>query len=259
MDIIGKDFDAVFNSTAKLIDLEGIETSPRGQKIKELINQTIIVENPLESVLMFTERKLSTDYLKAEFDWYASGELTIDGIKDHSSAWGRLLNPDGKTVNSNYGYYVYHQPTNDHKSQFDYCLENLQKDKDSRQAIINFNQPKHKFNENKDFVCTISNQFLIRENELISIVNMRSCDLIYGAGYDIPWFAWVQERMLKRLLPTFPTLKLGRLEHTSASLHIYERHFEMLKKIKNKKSDKSQNLLLLLNKQQNSIINKTES
>lgn len=226
MKIKGNDFDSVFKQVSDSLISQPI-FSPRGLDTKELINQTLVIEHPMECILSNPHRKLSLDYVNREFDWYMSGELTIDGIKDHASMWKSLLNPDGYTINSNYGYYVFNQEVNG-VNQFDWVVNSLKKDESSRQAIINFNQPKHKFEANKDFVCTINNQFLIRDNKLISLVNMRSCDLIFGASYDIPWFSYVQYRVYKELLKTYPQLQIGRLEHTSASLHIYERHFNML-------------------------------
>lgn len=224
--IYGKDFDSVFKQAMVLLSQQK-EYSPRGMKTKELINQTLVIENPLNSILTNTHRKLSEEYVEKEFDWYISGELTIDKIKDHASMWKTLLNPDGYTVNSNYGYYVFKQEVNG-RNQIDWVVDSLKSDVSSRQAIINFNQPKHKFKLNKDFVCTVSNQFLIRDNKLISLVNMRSCDLIYGASYDVPWFAYVHHCVYKMLKDAYPFLELGRMEHTSASLHVYERHFNMM-------------------------------
>lgn len=246
MIINGKDFDAILYKVSNILNESETNASPRGLKTKELINTTIEIESPLYTVLTNPHRKLSKKYLDAEFKWYMSGELTIDGIKEYSSMWERLINPDGKTVNSNYGYFVFHQFING-ITQFDWVVNSLKNDPDSRQAIINFNQPQHKFEQNKDFVCTISNQFLIRDNELVSIVNMRSCDLIYGAGYDIPWFAYVQYKVYKLLLTIYPNLKLGKLIHNSASLHVYERHFKMIENISNDEMYCSENILSVIN------------
>jgi thymidylate synthase len=230
---VGTDFDQVFKyMSSALRDSETV--SPRGLKTKELINATMEIRNPQACVLTNPHRKLSLDYLEAEFDWYLSGSLTIEKIGEKASMWKRIANDDG-TVNSNYGYFVFNQlvetrPGND-ISQFRWCLGSLIKDQDSRQAVINFNQPSHKYDSNKDFVCTETMQFLIRDNRLISIVNMRSCDLIYGASFDIPWFSYVQQVMLSQLQMYMPSLQMGSLYHNSASLHVYERHFDMIEKI----------------------------
>lgn len=230
MIITGKDFDEAFARACHLLTLQK-EYSPRGLKTKELFNQTIVIDDPMKCVLSNPYRKLSHEYLQAEMDWYVSGDLSIEKIKEHASMWERIANPDG-TINSNYGHFVFHQKIeywkNNFISQFRYCVGSLIKDQDSRQAVINFNQPIHKYLDNKDFVCTINTQYMIREEALHCIVNMRSCDLIYGASFDVPWFAFVQSVLLDSLRMYMPSLKMGKLYHNSASLHVYEKHFKMI-------------------------------
>jgi len=59
-------------------------------------------------------------------------------------------------------------------------------------------------------------------------VMMRRTDLISGLSYDSPWFTHVQEKLAidLGLLP-------GQYQHFAASLHVYEKHFEMLENIAN--------------------------
>jgi len=233
MIITGKDFDEVFKKGAIVLhNLPEIEV--RGSITKELINATIEITNPLNVVLSNPHRKLSLDYLESEMEWYASGSLDSSWIGTKASMWNSIANPDG-TVNSNYGYFAFHQqiPSENCKNQFEWVTESLIKDENSRQAIINFNQPYHKYDTNKDFVCTETMQFFIREKKLIGIVNMRSCDLVYGAGYDIPFFSYLMVKVLEELKETYPYLELGTLYHNSGSLHVYSRHFKMVSDIIN--------------------------
>lgn len=231
--MVYKDFDETLKKTMEKLSQSENHSSPRGLKTKELINYSVCINNPRLTILTNPHRKLSIEYLKAEFDWYLSGELNIDKIKQHASMWEKIKNPDG-TVNSNYGYFVFHQKFNyDNQliNQFQYCFDCLLNDIDSRQAVINFNQLHHKYKNNKDFVCTLSLQFLIRNNQLHSIVNMRSCDIVYGASYDIPWFSYIQLLLLEKLTKSGLNISLGQLYHNSASLHIYEKHFNMMNNI----------------------------
>lgn len=245
----GKDFDEVFFKTCCDINDFGIETKPRDQKIKELLDYTYTIKNPLSSILSNPHRKISKKYIKAEIEWYKSGDRSIEKIKEYSQMWDIVCNPN-KTVNSNYGYFIWKQLTGG-KTQEDWVVESLIKDKDSRQAIINFNQPEHKYESNKDFVCTISAQFFIRRIEnvdkLICKINMRSQDFIFGAGNDVGFFAYAQYRILNRLKSTYPDLDIGSLITNAGSLHIYERHFEMLNKIVKDENDyESENVLDLI-------------
>ena len=226
----GESFDVVFKNIATELHQLETMTSPRGQATKEFLNLTMIIEDPTKCVLSSEPRKLSHKYLKAEFDWYLSKERSIEAIKDHSKMWSMIADQHGQ-VNSNYGYFAFENLLSDGSTQMDWCINSLIDDTDSRQSVMNFNNVSHKVSNNKDFVCTLSQQFFIRNNELISIVNMRSCDLIYGASFDIPYFSFLQQFVFKSLLNKYPTLKLGKLIHNSGSMHVYERHFEMIKKI----------------------------
>ena len=227
--IWGVDVDEVLYNTSKEL-LNASEQSPRGQKTKELLQTTMVITEPRNCVIVNPARKLSKEYLKAELNWYLNGSQTIDMIKRHTSMWEKIAE-NGK-VNSNYGYFVFKEDIpNFQGSQFDWIIYSLKKDKDSRQAIINFNNIHHKKHDIKDFVCTISTQYLIRNDELIGITNMRSNDLIYGFSYDFPWFSYLQQKICSKLKDKYPDLKLGRNIHTAGSLHVYEKHYKMLENI----------------------------
>lgn len=224
------DADSVLYFLSKAL-LSAKECAPRGMKIKELICPIIKIQHPELCVIKSADRKLSYKYLAAEMLWYLSGEKSISGIDEYASMWKKIQNPDG-TVNSNYGEIIFFQEIpHETKNQFDWVIDNLTQDKDSRQAVINFNQPKHKYPNNKDMTCTISIQYLIRENKLISITTMRSNDLIYGLCYDLPFFSLIQQLVYYLLLPIYPNLHLGYMLHIPGSLHVYEKHYSMIKDI----------------------------
>jgi len=117
-------------------------------------------------------------------------------------------------------------------SQWDYVLNELSSDNDSRRAVIHIRSPYDSMNAKLDVPCTLTLQFFIRNDKLSLAVNMRSSDLILGLALDVPAFTIFQEMMANDL-----TLKLGReikvgdYIHTSNSLHIYEKHFDMAEKI----------------------------
>ena len=230
--ISGKNIDEVFYKICKKLKVAK-EYFPRGQKTKELIQETIVIENPADCVVKNPARKLSLDYLKKEMEWYLSGNKNIKEIGKTAEIWNKIANKDG-TVNSNYGEIVFKQKLESFNgSQWDWVVSSLLKDSDSRQAVINFNQTKHKQDGVKDFVCTLSIQYLIRENKLISICNMRSNDIIYGFCNDLPFFSYLQKRLLNELNKEGLNLKLGKMYYTVGSLHVYEKHFKMINNIIN--------------------------
>ncbi len=204
----------------------GLQSSPRGLKTLELEDTFIEITYPSEvnCVISVPERDLSMDYLKGEMDWYLEGTLDSEQIKKHSSFWGKIESPFGK-VNSNYGFICFKDILNG-MSQYDWCLKTLKDDPESRQAVINYNQPKHKYDGNKDFVCTLNQAFRIKNGELHTRVFMRSTDLIFGFSYDIYWFGYLLRKLAGDL-----GLHFGSLHFYTISMHVYERHFKMLESV----------------------------
>lgn len=107
--------------------------------------------------------------------------------------------------------------------QLKYVIDELNGNKSSRKAVLNFqsiNSPHPKVSSNgyfADMACTTSMQFLVRDNALMSITTMRSCDLVYGFPMDIFMFG---------MMTQFVSLCLGGITKISScvqigSLHIY--------------------------------------
>lgn len=230
MTITGSDIDEVLYKACKKLK-NAKEYSPRGMKTKELLQETLVIENPERCIITNPARKLSRKYIDKEIEWYLSGDKSIDKIKEYASMWKRIADEKGN-VNSNYGEIIFFQELENFEgSQWDWVKQSLLKDQDSRQALINFNQTKHKYLGVLDFPCTLTIQYLIRDNRLISITNMRSNDLVYGFGNDFPFFSYLQQRLLKELNESGLELELGQNIHTAGSLHVYEKHYKMLEKI----------------------------
>lgn len=208
----------------KILD-EGQIISPRNQETLELTNTIIEIKNPGFMICSLKERSLNKKYLQAELEWYEKGTLKACEIEKHSKFWSKLKDEKGN-INSNYGHIAEREKIN----QIKWCIESLKQDKNSRQAVINYNQPKHKYKNNKDFVCTLTQQFMVRNGKLDTIVNMRSNDMIYGFTYDAPWFAYLQTKVAIAL-----NLQQGKYYHYAASMHVYKKHYKMLKQISNAK------------------------
>ena len=94
MKVIGADFDSVFKQVCNKLYFSE-EYSPRGQKTKELLNFTYVVENPLHFVLAYPNRNISKNYLKQELDWYLSGDLSAKEIQKHAKIWGLIADENG--------------------------------------------------------------------------------------------------------------------------------------------------------------------
>lgn len=229
--IYGEDFNHIYRTLCYIIIEEpDFKTEPRGMKIYELINASVVLGNIQRRELTIPERKYSNKYLGGELCWYLSGSLELKPILHYSKFW-KKVSDDGIRVNSNYGYYIFHQQLFPGISQFEYAANCLIADKDSRKAVIFIYQPEHHSYESKDNPCTQYMQFFIRNNRLHLIVHMRSNDIWFGLAYDLPFFTIIQEIMYVVLKKSYPELALGRYTHNAGSLHLYEKDFEAAKSI----------------------------
>lgn len=62
--------------------------------------------------------------------------------------------------------------------------------------------------------------------------NMRSNDVRYGfICSDLSWNCFVYQNMYEDLKETYPDLEVGTIIWTSDSMHIYDRHYDDLKKL----------------------------
>jgi len=203
-------------------------TSPRGMKIKEVTNAALVIEDPRFSLYENKRRSSQFKYIGAELVWYFTGRNDIGFISPFAKFWEQIDNGDG-TVNSAYGNLIFTEKNDHGYNQYRWALESLIADKDSRQAILHFNKPSHQWNSNKDFVCTLTGVFQIRDNRLNFTIDMRSNDLILGTPTDVAFFCLLQEQMYQHLKKHYPKLEMGTYTHIVHSLHIYERHFDLIK------------------------------
>jgi thymidylate synthase len=193
--------------------------------------------DPQQKLLNFYDiRKSPEKYIDHEIQWYDSLDLSVKEIGQHAKIWLDVCTKDDNPrVNSNYGYLIYSE---ENGRQYEHTLQELVANPFSRRAIMIYNRPSmhsdYKVNGMSDFICTLGQQFFIRDNKLISLVEMRSSDMMFGFFSDFPWFATVQERLLNDLLHKYKNLTLGKLIWISNSGHLYERHFTMVKDIVDK-------------------------
>jgi len=96
---------------------------------------------------------------------------------------------------------------------------------------MHFNKPHHQFLENKDQVCTLQALFHIRENKLHMTLTMRSNDVIYGFMTDWAFFSILQYHVYLALREKYTHLQMGSYTHISHSMHVYERHYDLLEKM----------------------------
>jgi|SRR5208282_3126695 len=203
---------------------QGSFSSPRNLRIVELENYHYVLP-PYMRFTNFTARKMSIDYIKHETMWFLRGDPYDLSICENATMWRNII-VRGR-LNSNYGLAIWRQ------GGFDWVIEELLRDPDSRRACISILNESHMRSDTKDVPCTAYINFRIRKNHLNMSVHMRSQDAIFGMTNDAPAFSFIHEMVFETLKENgqFEGLEMGDYHHTADSFHVYERHFEMLEQL----------------------------
>jgi thymidylate synthase len=205
-------------------------TKPRGMEVKEIINCIIEVEEPNFNMYKNEARSSQERYIGSELLWYFSGTNKTDFIENYASLWKQIKN-DKNEVNSAYGNLIFTEENKHGLNQYEWVIESLKKDKDSRQAFMHFNKPDHQYFGNKDQVCTLTALFHIRDERLHMTLTMRSNDVILGFMTDFTFFNILHQQVFLHLKQYYKKLKMGTYTHTSHSMHLYSKHYELVEKM----------------------------
>ncbi len=198
---------------------ENFVTDKTGVKTIEMIGATFEANEPT----IFGE--LNHDYIQRELDWYKSKSLYVKDIPGKTPAiWEQVACKDGK-INSNYGWAIWSE---ENGGQYWKVLNELRKNPNSRRAVMIYTRPNmwEDYNENgrSDFICTNAVQYMVRDDTLVAVVQMRSNDVVFGYRND---FAW-QDHVVKLLAVTLGYDKTKTIWHVG-NLHVYSRHFDLVK------------------------------
>lgn len=227
-----KNLNEAFVESLKLLSKGSIVNS-RGSKQKEILWHSMMIEDPTALSIEVPARKFRPSYAVTEWLWYLSEDRNVQNIGELASIWQRISN-DKNEVESNYGFWI-HGIKNGRtgKNQWDWVVEELLSDCDTRRASVTINQSHHKGQNNSDYPCTQYIHFFIRDNKLHLGVHMRSNDAVFGFCNDVFTFCMYQQLMLNELNARVSgdKIELGHYYHSAGSFHIYESHFAMMDKI----------------------------
>jgi thymidylate synthase len=206
------------NRSFTQVNREGSMTSITGNTTIEIVNASFIAD---EEAIFGT---VNRDYVAREEEWYNSMSLNVNDIPGGApKIWQAVADKDG-FINSNYGWCIY---SAENGSQYENCVAELKKNRESRRAIAIYTRPSMWLDYNKngrsDFICTNSAQYLIRDGMLHAVVAMRSNDCIAGYKNDCAWQQHVLEKMAAEL-----DVPAGDLYWNVGSLHIYARNYYLV-------------------------------
>lgn len=247
--------EAYLGTLADVYDNPQFVCSPRGQRCREILDYKFVITNPVNEIIVTNDlerNKVIESYTKKECELYNSGTNLVEDFEEASKFWRKLANPDG-TVNSAYGYLIKHKKShgnpiyeldnkikqqtsilakanflgdfssNAMRTPWEWCVDALRSDKDTRQAVLRFSLPEHFYKGNKDMTCTMNGNWHIREDKLYLSIYMRSNDMMLGLVYDLPWFISLMDDMVEELKDLYPNLSKGTYTHKVDSIHCYDR------------------------------------
>lgn len=200
-------------------DNQEFTTDRTGAKTIEILGATFIADED------YIVRTPNYEYIERELAWYNSMSRFVEDIPGTTPAiWKAVADKNGM-INSNYGWCIWSERNS---FQYDNVLKELQANPDSRRASMIYNRPSMHYDYNangmNDFMCTYANAFFIRDKKLISHYIMRSNDSVFGYNNDYAWARHVQNKLAADL-----GIVAGDLIWTASNLHVYERHFDLLK------------------------------
>lgn len=217
-------YDDIYKKALEDVWTRGIEVSPRGMKIKELLAYQFKIDDPRDNVITLPGFKTNVKYAEEELKWYYAATNRIDWSPLIERTW-KQFSDDGKTVNSAYGHRIF--GGHEHfLNQWEWCKDKLKDDPDSRQCVINLNDVIDKEKSTLDFICTVFCQVFLRENKLHWLTHLRSQDIYLGTRNDVYCFSEMQQQMAKEI-----GAELGNYYHYASSMHLYEKQFKKVKKL----------------------------
>lgn len=167
--------------------------------------------------------KTSKVYVERELEWYYSQNPNTASIAPHASTWARVSDEAGM-ANSNYGFLMF-SPQNGY--QYQNIVKRLRANPKTKKAVAYYTNPMIHYTGGNDTICTIFVAYLNRGGTLNASVYLRSNDARYGLiGADLSW----QIHMLKKLAED-TNAQVGKVHWYATSMHLYEKHWEGLRRI----------------------------
>ena len=180
---------------------------------KALFNIGFYITDPMDNKIINKEREWKLEYAEAEWQWYLSGDKSVDKLGDIygkiPQIWEKMADAEGN-VNSNYGWQW------ERNDQIDYIIDSLKSNPETRQAAITILDTKEHDKFTYDTPCTYAIQFTIVHGRLDMCVTMRSNDLWYGFCNDQYQFSMLQEMIANKL-----KIEMGVYYHFAHNMHLY--------------------------------------
>lgn len=205
-------FNHAYRALAQHILNQGTYVGPRGKLTKEVLGVSIRVNEPLNNILFHNDRKMNYKFMVAEFLWILYGYDDVETISKYNSKYVEYSD-DGESLWGAYGPRL--------KVNIPYVISKLQEDRRTRQAVALIWETPWK--PTKDVPCTLTLQFILRQDRLNLIVTMRSSDIWFGLPYDFYVFS-----QFLNLICYYTSSNPGFIQFNLGSSHVYENNLDDL-------------------------------
>jgi thymidylate synthase len=197
-------------------DINANGESFAGTKAK--FNVSFTLQDVSNKTVTTPQRKFNEDYAEYEWNWYLKGDRDASEIAERAKIWKQMM-VDGTTeVNSNYGYFW------NKNYQLSRVIQELKTNKETRRAIVVHYDINELDRYKHDTPCNDVLNFYIKDDKLHLTVFARSIDLVFGFCNDQYTFAKLMEMVAFQL-----DIPVGEMHWMVTNLHIYPRHYDMLK------------------------------
>ena len=222
---------------------------------RELINESIVLDNPRARNLYLEGRKNNLFATWAELIWVLGGDSKLDPVMSTFLPRCKDFSDDGLRWRGAYNTRIQKYDLLNHVIEMfkqdglntrRACFSIWNPVLDSYEAIKN----QHPFSTSnlevtKDMPCTSFIWFWVRDNKFNCKVGLRSNDIIWGlSSINVFEFTVIQEIIYEKLKVIYPDLELGVYIHNPISLHVYEKTFSQIEEIC--KSEDNKNRLVPL-------------
>ena len=202
--------DDLLHMVAQSVLTEGSSIEPTKGPAVELAGVILELTNPLARISR-TESRGKLFSCLGELMWYLAKSNDLAFIEYYIS--GYRQSADGDEIFGGYGPRLFDW---NGINQFKNVRGLLDKNPDSRRAVIQLFAAQDIWEPHKDVPCTCTLQFMIRDGRLNLITHMRSNDIFLGLPHDLFCFTMLQEIMARDL-----GVKIGTYKHMVGSLHLY--------------------------------------
>lgn len=216
--LVMRDSSDTLLQLASIVNNIGVLRDSRNGGCKEVLSNTFTITYPHYRHLCVLGRKNNPFAAVAETLWVLSGRDDVAFI-EHYLPRARQFSDDGDTWRGGYGTRL-----RGAVDQIWECYKLLKETPDTRRAAINIYDGTKDFCDSKDIPCNNWLNFQLRDGKLHMNVAVRSNDLIWGCS-GINMFEW---SVLQHMLAEWLGVEVGTQTWLQGSLHVYERHFDML-------------------------------